>query len=110
MNMEELKLVLETINSTTGLAKDFGTTWVWLHYGMKLLNGIGYLLIVAIIVYGIYQVVASISGTDNANEFVKECRDRLGTGFPGPLTTNELSHTRSKVFELIDKHNAEKNK
>jgi hypothetical protein len=35
MNIEELKMILETINATTGLAKDMGTTWIWLHYGFK---------------------------------------------------------------------------
>ena len=38
MNIDELKMILETINTTTGLAKDMGTTWIWLHYGFKVLD------------------------------------------------------------------------
>jgi hypothetical protein len=40
MNIDELKIILDTINTTTGLAKDMGTTWIWLHYGFKVLEGL----------------------------------------------------------------------
>lgn len=108
MNIEELKLVLETINTTTGLAKDMGTTWIWLHYAFKLFDG---LLVVGCIwgvAYAIYRTVVFCNGIEEDARFIRKCRDRLRIGSPGALSPNERHDTQDKIIQLIDKHNEEK--
>ena len=108
MNIEELKMILETINATTGLAKDMGTTWIWLHYGFKLLDGLALLIGVAVVVYGIYRMVKAVNCADIDTPFMRSCRDKLKTGTSGCVTQSEHYATTTKIMELIDQHLAAK--
>lgn len=110
MNIDELKMILETINSTTGLAKDFGTTWIWLHYGFKVFDMLVLLLVVAVICYVIYRCVLAINGGGDQERFLRQCRDRLRIGSPGGMTDGEWVELRMKLTELIDRHNQEQRK
>ena len=109
MNIDELKMILETINSTTGLAKDFGTTWVWLHYGLKVFDSLLAVVCILGVAYAIYRMVAHNSGSGTNETFIRRCRDRLRIGSPGMLTNEEAERVRIKLSELIDKHLQEKN-
>lgn len=104
MNIDELKMILETINSTTGLAKDFGTTWVWLHYGFKVFEAL--LVVVCILggIYGIHRMIAHSSSCSVNEAFLRRCRDRLRIGSPGSFTDEEAERVRIKLSQLIDKH------
>lgn len=108
MNIEELKMVLDAIKDTTGLATDFGTTWIWLHYGFKLLDGLALLIGVAVVVYGIYRMVKTLNCADMDTSFMRQCRDKLKTGTSGCVTEPEYYATTTKIIELIDKHIQEK--
>lgn len=107
MNIDELKMILETINTTTGLAKDMGTTWIWLHYGFKVLDGLALLVGVAVVVYGIYRIVTTVNNADIDTQFFRTCRDKLGTGSSGVMTEREYYATTVKIMELIDQHKKE---
>jgi hypothetical protein len=107
MNIEELKMILETINTTTGLAKDMGTTWIWLHYGFKALSGLAWLAGIALVVYGIYRMVIAVSHADIDTAFMRSCRDKLGTGSTGTVTEREYYATTAKITELIDQYRRE---
>lgn len=107
MNIEELKMILETINTTTGLAKDMGTTWIWLHYGFKVLDGLALLACIAMVVYGMYRVVRMLSNADIDSQFMRSCRNKLGTGSPGVMTETEYYATTTKIMELIDQYRRE---
>ena len=109
MNIEELKLVLETINTTTGLAKDIGTVWIWLHYTFKLLDGLLVIGCIWGVAYAIYRMVVFCNGGEEDESFMRQCRDRLRIGSPGSLTDSERRDTQIKLMQLIDKHNEEKN-
>ncbi len=104
MNLEELKMVLETINNTTGLAKDFGTTWVWLHYGLKVFDSLLAVACILGVSYVIYRMVVFANGGSVNEAFIRRCRDRLRIGSPGMLTDEEAERVRIKLTELIDKH------
>jgi hypothetical protein len=108
MNIEELKMILETINTTTGLAKDMGTTWIWLHYGFKLLDGLALLVGIAVVTYGIYRIAKTINGSDIDTMFMRSCRDKLKTGTGGCMTDGEYYRTTTKIMELIEQHLKEK--
>ena len=107
MNIDELKMILDTINATTGLAKDMGTTWIWLHYGFKALSGLAWLAGIAVVVYGIYRIAITVSHADIDTSFMRSCRDKLGTGSPGCVTEREYYATTTKIMELIDQHKRE---
>ena len=104
MNIEELKMILDTINATTGLAKDMGTTWIWLHYGFKALSGLALIASVALVVYGIYRIVLAINHADIDTSFMRSCRDKLGTGSSGVVVEQEYFATTAKIMELIDQY------
>lgn len=104
MNLEELKLVLETINNTTGLAKDFGTTWMWLHYGLKVFDAVMVVFCILGVIYGIYRMIVYTTEGSAHDVFMRRCRDRLRIGSPGILTEGEAAQVRNKLSELIDKH------
>lgn len=108
MNIEELKMVLDAIKDTTGLATDFGTTWIWLHYGFKLLDGLALLIGTAVVVYGIYRIVKVVNCADMDTSFMRSCRDKLRIGSSGFVTEREYYATTTKIMELIDKHMQEK--
>ena len=107
MNIEELKMILETINTTTGLAKDMGTTWIWLHYGFKALEGLACIAGIAIVIYGIYRMVKTVNNADVDTAFMRSCRNKLGTGSPGIMTEAEYYATTTKIMELIDQYRRE---
>lgn len=107
MNIDELKMILETINATTGLAKDMGTTWIWLHYGFKVLDGLALLVGVAVVVYGIFRIAKMLNNADTDTPFIRNCRDKLGIGCRGIVTEQEYYETTIKVMELIDQHKRE---
>ena len=104
MNIEELKMILETINATTGLAKDMGTTWIWLHYGLKLLEGLAILVGIAVVTYGIYKIARIMHSDGIDTVFMRQCRDKLKTGSGGSMTDGEYYRTTAKIMELVDKH------
>lgn len=104
MNIDELKMILETINSTTGLAKDFGTTWVWLHYGLKVFDSLLAVACILGVAYAIYRMVVYSNGGTHQEAFLRQCRDRLRIGSPGGMTDGEWIALRMKLNELIDKH------
>jgi hypothetical protein len=107
MNIDELKIILETINTTTGLAKDMGTTWIWLHYGFKALEGLACIAGIAIVIYGIYRMVIAVNHVDKDSPFMRSCRNKLGTGSPGVMTETEYYATTTKIMELIDQYRRE---
>ena len=108
MNIEELKMILETINATTGLAKDMGTTWIWLHYGFKLLDGLAMLIGSAVVIYGVYKIARTMNSDCIDTVFMRQCRDKLNTGSGGCMTDGEYYRTTAYIMELVDKHIQEK--
>jgi hypothetical protein len=53
MNIDELNMIWKP-STPHGLAEDMGTTWIWLHYGLKLFDGLALLAGIAVVVYGIF--------------------------------------------------------
>jgi hypothetical protein len=104
MNIDELKMVLETINATTGLAKDMGTTWIWLHYGFKAFEGLAWIFGVTVFMYGLYRMIKTTLSVDIDSPFMRSCRDKLKTGTGGCMTDGEYYRTTTKIMELIEQH------
>ena len=101
--IEELKMILEMVNSTVGLAHDFGIKFLWMYFGTKFLEWV----FVVFASYGVYSLfryaILACAGKDTT--FLRECRTRLRTGTSGFMTEEEYTRTTNKILELIDKYN-----
>lgn len=108
MDIEQLKLVLETIQSLGHDAGQTATMWVWLYFGSKVLSNGFLVAAVAVIAYAIYRVVALVQGNENATYFLKDMREVLGTGSSGYLTDPERERTQQLLRNLAEEYAAKK--
>ena len=97
MNIEELKLVLETIRSLTGDASTAAYWYFGLDFAMFVISwlvGAGLLLTIA-------RMIVSLSGNERHEEFMRECRDALHIGSRGCLGEAERAATQQAIRKLI---------
>jgi uncharacterized membrane protein len=97
MNIEELKIVLETIRSLSGDA----STAVYVYFGLEFAKVVIGLAVGAWVALTLIKSVASASGVDQDTAFMRECRDELKTGTGGELTHNERKATQIAIRKLI---------
>jgi hypothetical protein len=97
MNIEELKLVLDTIRQLSG---DASTAAYW-YFGLEFAKfviggGVG-----AWLAFTIIKIVAKAAGIDQDEKFMRECRDALDTGMRGYLDDDERVATQQAIRKLI---------
>ena len=97
MNIEELKLILETIRSLSGDA----TTAAYWYFGLEFAKFALGLLVGACLVWTLIKAVAVASGVGADEAFMRECRDALGTGCRGGLIERERVATQQAIRKLI---------
>ena len=104
MDIEKLKLILETLQAAGDTAAMVAVLWLVLEY----------VLTPAFILAGVFLVlrmgIVLIQYLEGSNSFIAECRDRLGTGDKGYLTVGERRGTEALLRKLVDKHLEEKDK
>ena len=97
MNIEELKLILETIRSLSG---DASTAAYW-YFGLEFAKDIIILFtLVGGTMWGISKA-GQAAGVGADEDFMRECRDALGTGCYGGLTQEERRATQAAIRKLI---------
>ena len=94
MNIEELKLVLDTIRQLSGDA----STAAYAYFGLEFAKFVIGWAVSAWVVLTIVKTVAKL-GTDEA--FMCECRDALGIGIRGELREMERAETQRVIRQLI---------
>ena len=96
MNIEELKLVLETIRTLSG---DASTAAYW-YFGLQFSKDI---IILFTLVGGFLwiarKVIEIVVGQDE--EFMRECRDELRIGCRGIFVQEERRATQAAIRKLI---------
>ena len=97
MNIEELKLVLDTILSLSGDA----TTAAYWYFGLEFAKAVIGWAAVAWVALALIKTIAKANGVDEDEAFMRECRDELGTGTGGELTRNERKATQIAIRKLI---------
>jgi hypothetical protein len=97
MNIEELKLILETIRSLTG---DASTAAYW-YFGLEFAKFVLGWLVGAGVVLTFLKTVAKANGVGSDEAFMRECRDALGTGCRGGLSVTERYDTQQAIRNLI---------
>jgi hypothetical protein len=97
MNIEELKLVLETVRSLTGDA----STAAYAYFGLEFAKFVIGSAVGAWVALTLIKTVASAAGVDQDTAFMRECRDELKTGTGGELTYTERKDTQAAIRKLI---------
>jgi hypothetical protein len=97
MNIEELKLVLETIRSLTGDA----STAAYAYFGLEFAKFVLGWLVGAGLVLTIARMIVSLSGNGRDEAFMRECRDALRIGCQGSLLESERAATQQVIRNLI---------
>lgn len=97
MNIEELKLVLETIRSLSG---DASTAAYW-YFGLEFAKYVLGWLVGAGVVLTIVRMIVTLSGNGRDELFMCECRDALHIGCRGALVEDERAATQQAIRKLI---------
>ena len=100
MDIEQLKLVLETIQHTTDGAKNFGVWWIALHYGQKVLEGLFITFCVWGVAWGVIKAI-TISCTPVDSLRLQNLRDTMRIGSRGVVTDDEYDRMRDKIRDWM---------
>jgi hypothetical protein len=97
MNIEELKLILDTIKSLSGDA----STAAYAYFGLEFAKFVIGWAVGAWVVLTLIKTIAKASGVDEDEAFMRECRDALHTGCRGYLDEVEREATQQAIRKLI---------
>ena len=97
MNIEELKLVLDTIKSLSG---DASGAAYW-YFGLEFAKFVLGWFVGAGVALTTIKTVAKASGIGADEAFMRECRDALRIGCRGGLVEDERAETQRVIRRLI---------
>lgn len=97
MNIEELKLVLDTIKSLSGDA----TTAAYAYFGLEFAKFMIGWAVGAWVVFTAIKMVIKLNVVDQDTVFMRECRDALRIGCSGNLSDAERAETQRVIRLLI---------
>jgi len=104
MNIEELKLVLDTIKSLSGDA----STAAYAYFGLEFAKFVIGWAVGAWVVFALIKTVVKLNTDDRDETFMRECRDALRIGSRGHLGDTERFETQRFIRLLIQEQNAQK--
>ena len=108
MDIEQLKLVLETLQSVSHDASGIAMLWLWLKFGAAVGAQLFWGGIVLSVGYLIFKCVRLSYGDDAYDRFFRDMREQLRTGTGGCLTDNERNNTMSALRALVADSKAQK--
>ena len=108
MDVEQLKLVLETLQSVSHDAGSLAVLWLWLKFGAAAVGHLSIMTVVVAVAYFIYKAVRLSYGDDAYDRFFRDMRDQLRTGTGGCLTDGERNSTMSALRALVADSTAQK--
>jgi hypothetical protein len=97
MNIEELKLVLDTIKSLSGDA----STAAYAYFGLEFAKFVIGWAVGAWVVLTVVKMGVKLGTDDRDEEFMRECRDALHIGCRGSLGETERFETQRVIRKLI---------
>jgi hypothetical protein len=106
MDIEQLKLVLETLQSVGHEAGSLVTLWLWLKFGAATLQALLWGAVIVGVAHAIARGWRALEGDSRADRFLRDMRCVLGTGTSGCLTDAEYARTTSLLRQLADEHRA----
>lgn len=99
MDIEQLKLILETVQGIAGDAKTTAIWWMALHYGLHILNQ---LLVAGVVITVAVIVARTIMYFNDDEKFIKEMRDSMNLGY-GHLCPSDRAKTHKAIRKLVAK-------
>ena len=103
MDIEQLKLILETLQGVGHEAGNLAALYLWLQFIEGVLTNLSVIAVLLGFTYLIYKAIMISQGHDEAEAFLREMRDKLGTGVRGVLTTDERNRTMTALRKLVAK-------
>ena len=111
MDIEQLKLILETLQGVGHEAGNLAVLYLWLQFGASILGHLTLASVFMGLFYVIYRAIRMTQGHDQADDFLREMRDQLGTGVHGlrtgvygHLSSDERHRTMAALRKLVAKH------
>jgi hypothetical protein len=104
MEIEQLKLILETLQGVGHEAGNLAVLYLWLQFGASILGHLTFASVFIGLFYVIYRAIRMTQGYDEADAFFREMRDQLGTGIYGSLSSDERQRTMTALRKLVAKH------
>jgi hypothetical protein len=104
MDIEQLKLILETLQGVGHEAGNLAVLYLWLQFAGGVLTNLSIMGALLGIAYIIYRAIRMSQGSDESEAFLCEMRDQLGTGMRGILSSEERHRTMTALRQLVAKH------
>ena len=101
MDIEQLKLILETLQGVGHEAGNLAVLYLWLQFGASALANLSLSGVFLGACYLIYRGIRMGTGSDVCENFLRDMRDQLGTGISGPLSVNERDRTMNALRQLV---------
>jgi hypothetical protein len=101
MDIEQLKLILETLQVVGHETGYLAALYLWLQFAGGVFTNLSFVGVMGGAGYVIYKGVMISMGHDEAKAFLREMRDQLGTGTSGVLTDDERQRTILKMRQLV---------
>jgi hypothetical protein len=104
MDIEQLKLILETLQGVGHEAGNLAVLYLWLQFAGGALTNLSIMGALLGITYFIYKAIRMSQGHDEIDTFLRQMRNQLGTGTEGHLTDHERHRTIAVLHQLVAKH------
>jgi hypothetical protein len=104
MDIEQLKLILETLQGVGHEAGNLAVLYLWLQFIGGVLTNLSIMGALLGVTYIIYKAIMISQGHDESESFLCEMRDQLGTGVYGHLSKDERQRTMTALRRLVAKH------
>jgi hypothetical protein len=104
MEIEQLKLILETLQGVGHEAGGLAALYLWLQFAGGVLANLSIMGALLGVTYIIYKAIMMSQGHDETEMFFCEMRDQLGVGSRGILTKTERFSTMTALRQLVAKH------
>jgi len=104
MEIEQLKLILETLQGVGHEAGNLAVLYLWLQFAG---SAVANLCVASVLVGAAYLGYRSIRvgyGVDTYDAFFRDMRNQLVTGAYGHLTDDERQRTMAALRQLVAKH------
>ena len=103
MEIEQLKLILETLQGVGQEAGSLAALYLWLKFGATVLGHLFFAGGVVGIAYLVYRGIKMGIGAESTDQFFRDMRNQLNTGTPGTLTEEERHRTIAALRQLVAK-------
>jgi hypothetical protein len=104
MEIEQLKLILETLQGVGHEAGNLAVLYLWLQFAGGVLTNLSFIAVLLGVTYLIYKAIMMSQNADEYEAFLCEMRNQLGTGSRGILTKAERVNTMAELRRLVAKH------